>query len=154
MCSVPDGIVGLAAPRGRPDDCGARAVTIQMIEASVAGADLEVAVSGHDAWLLSLRRRWHLTVPVATVRRVAVAGGFGPFTRRHLVYRRSERLHTRGRLICARFAAPTLRIDLDGGPYGLIILSVPDPEAAAAAIAAAIKQPQREAALKLRADRK
>jgi hypothetical protein len=122
-----------------------------MIGVRVTGEDLEIAVTGYDAWLLACRPRWSLTVPVCTVRRAAARASFGPFARRHVVYRRTERLrlHLRGRLICARFAAPTLRIDLDGGPYGLIILSVSDPEAMASAINSAIPQ-RRGSALEAR----
>jgi hypothetical protein len=109
-----------------------------MIDAQVVGEDLQVTVTGGDAWLLALRPRWTVSVPAATVHQATAGPRMSLFTRRHAVARAREHWSSPGRLICARFRAPTLRIDLNAGPFRQMVLSVPGPEAAAQAIRQAI----------------
>jgi hypothetical protein len=110
-----------------------------LIDAQIMGGNLEITVSGGDAWLLATRPRWHGSVPLGQVRKAAAGPAIGLGTRRHVVEHRNDRTHRAGRLICARRGTPTLRIDLDGGPFRQMVLSVADPEGAARAIEDAIR---------------
>jgi hypothetical protein len=109
-----------------------------VINAEIADGQLKITVTRGDAWLLALRPHWSESVPLSGVRQAAARGSLGLFTRRHVVERRDDRLRLRGRLLCARRWARTLHIDLDDGPFRVIILSVSDPAATAAAIQDAI----------------
>src|SRR5262249_8254931 len=109
-----------------------------MINAVVVGEDLNVTVTAGDAWLLAMRPQWTVSIPVATVHQAQAGPKIGLFTRRHAVARASEHWSAPGRLICARFQAPTLRLDLTEGPFRRMVLTVPDPEATAQAIRQAI----------------
>ncbi len=105
----------------------------------MVGADLQVTVSGGDAWLLALRRQWSVSVPLSAVYQAGVRPPLGAFTRRHLAERADPRLRVRGRLVCARRRGRVLELSLEDGPYRLMVLSVPEPDEAAAAITASVK---------------
>lgn len=108
-----------------------------MIEAKVTGSGLQVEVTGGDSLPFMLRPRLSVVVPLEQVRGAEV----GPAVttgRRHVNVVASERRHDKGFFVCARFRAPTVRIDLEGGPYRRMILSVPDPESTASQIQSAI----------------
>ena len=109
-----------------------------MIDAQVMGENLEITLSGGDAWLFTTRPRWNLSVPLSSVLQAATGAAIGRGTRRHVNERRNDRLHLKGRLVCARVGTPTLRIELDDGPYRRMVLSVPDPVSTAQMIQDAI----------------
>jgi hypothetical protein len=102
-----------------------------VIDARVSGDNLEIEVTGGDAWALALRPRWSVRVPLQYITGARADEPREVGLKRHVNEVASERLHRKGDLVCARLRAPTLRIDADGGPYRRIILSVSDPEAAA-----------------------
>lgn len=102
-----------------------------MIEARVAGQNLEVEVAGLDSVLIANRTRWTFSVPVAHVTGAREDSPRGLGQRRHVNAPGSERARYGGRLICAHFRAPVLRVELNTYPYHELILSVPDPAAAA-----------------------
>lgn len=109
-----------------------------MIEARVAGPNLEVMLTGLDGWLLSWHRHWTYTVPLEHVVKAEAGPPLGIGTKRHVNFPGSDRRHHPGRFICARFRAPTLRIQLDSYPYHVMILTVPDPARAAGEIQGAL----------------
>ena len=109
-----------------------------MIAAQVVGGNLEITLSGGDAWLFTLRRRWSLSVPLSSVLQATTGAAIGRGTRRHVNERRSDRLRLKGRLVCARVGTQTLRIELDDGPYRRMVLSVPDPVSTAQMIQDAV----------------
>jgi hypothetical protein len=109
-----------------------------LIDAQVMGENLEITLSGGDAWLFALRTRWSLSVPLSSVLQATTGDAIGRATRRHVNERRNDRLRLKGRLVCARVGAPTLRIELDEGPYRRMVLSVPDPASTAQMIQDAI----------------
>jgi hypothetical protein len=109
-----------------------------LIGAQVAGGNLETTLSGGNAWLFTLRRRWSLSVPLSSVLQASTGARIGRATRRHVNQRRNDRLRQYGRLVCARVGAPTLRIELGDGPYRQMVLSVPDPASTAQMIQDAI----------------
>ena len=98
-----------------------------MIEARIDGANLEVVLTGFDGWLVTWHRRWTYNVPLEHVLRAEARPPLQVGSRRHVNFPGSDRRHFSGSLTCARFRAPTLRIELDTYPYHEIILSVPDP---------------------------
>jgi len=102
-----------------------------LIDAQVMGENLEITLSGGEAWLFTLRPRWSLSVPLSSVLQATTGAAIGRATRRHVNERRNERLHQKGRLVCTRVGAPTLRIELGDGPYRRLVLSVPDPASTA-----------------------
>ena len=104
----------------------------------MVGENLEITLTGGDAWLFILRRRWSLTVPLSSVLQATTGAAIGRGTRRHVNERRSDRLRLKGRLVCARVGTQTLRIELDDGPYRRMVLSVPDPVSTAQMIQDAI----------------
>ena len=109
-----------------------------MIAAQVVGGNLEITLSGGDAWLFTTRPRWSLSVPLSSVLQATTGAAIGRGTRRHVNERRSDRLRLKGRLVCARVGTQTLRIELDDGPYRRMVLSVPDPARTAQTIQGAI----------------
>jgi hypothetical protein len=110
-----------------------------MIEARVADANLEIVLTGFDGWLISWHSRWTLTVPLEHVLTAKAGPSFELGSKRHVNFPGSDRRPYRGRLVCARFRAPTLRIELDTYPYRDIILSVPDPGRTAEEIQQALR---------------
>lgn len=104
----------------------------------MVGENLEIALSGGDAWLFTLRPQWSLSVPLSSVLQARTGAGIGRATRRHVNEGRNERLRLNARLVCVRLRAPTLRIELGDGPYRQMVLSVPDPEGTAQMIQHAI----------------
>ena len=109
-----------------------------MIGAQVVGENLEITLSGGDAWLFTLRLRWSLSVPLSSVLQARTGAGIGRATRRHVNERRDERLRLNGRLVCVRVGVPALRIELGDGPYRQMVLSVEDPAGTAQMIQDAI----------------
>jgi hypothetical protein len=109
-----------------------------LIDAQVVGDNLEITLSGGDAWLFTLRPRWSVSVPLGGVLQASAGAAIGRGTRRHVNERRNERLKVNGRLICAHAGATTLRIELCEGPYRRMVLSVPDPAGTARVIQDAI----------------
>jgi hypothetical protein len=109
-----------------------------LIDAQVVGENLEITLSGSDAWLFTLKPRWSVSVPLGDVLQASAGTAIGRGTRRHVNERRSERLKVNGRLICAHARAATLRIELGDGPYRRMVLSVPDPDGTAKVIRDAI----------------
>lgn len=114
-----------------------------MIEARVAGPDLEVELTGFPGWMTTLRPRWTFSVPLEHVLGAQAAPPRPWGWRRYANAPGSDRRHWSGQLICARFRAPTLRIELDTYPYHEIILSVPDPERTAGEIQQALRSYRR-----------
>jgi hypothetical protein len=110
-----------------------------MIEARVAGANLEVELTGFDGWLLTWHRRWTFTAPLEQVVKAEAGPPRSLGSKRHVNFPGSDKRRYPGRLICARFRAPTLRIELDAYPYHDIIVSVPDPAGTAAQIQQALR---------------
>jgi hypothetical protein len=107
-----------------------------VIEVRVAGDNLEIVLTGRDSWQTATRPRWTLNIPLDTV----VSATAGP--PRELGLRNHTNVKAdssdSGDLICARLGVPTLEIEASAPPYGRILLSVPDPEATAGEIQAAL----------------
>jgi hypothetical protein len=103
-----------------------------MIDAQVTDQGLEVVVTGGDAWLLALRGRWEIVVPLEHVVRANVGKPLGSAVRRHQSGKGTI-------MVCAHRRAPNVVIDLDGDPYIRMTLSVPDPGDTAAAIKGALR---------------
>lgn len=108
-----------------------------MIDARVSGENLEIEVTGSDCWPFMMRRQWSVQIPLANVTSARPDAPREIGQQRHINQVANERLRYTGTFIWARFRKPTVRIDLDGGPYRRIIVSVPDPERTAAEIQAA-----------------
>jgi hypothetical protein len=103
-----------------------------MIDAQVTSRGLEVTLTGRDAWLLALRPRWAVIVPLEHVRQAAVGKPVGLAVKRHRAGQGST-------MMAARRTGPTAVIDLDGDPYLRMTLSVPDPADTVAAIKGALR---------------
>jgi hypothetical protein len=110
-----------------------------MIEARVAGADLEVTLTGLDGWLLTWRRHWTYRVPLEHVVRAEARPPLQAGSKRHVNLPGNDSRHHSGRLVCVRFRAPVLVIGLDAYPYRDIIVSVADPERTAGEIEQALR---------------
>jgi hypothetical protein len=95
-------------------------------------------LTGFDGWLLTWHRRWTYTVPLVHVLKAEARPPLAIGTKRHVNFPGSDRRPFSARLICARFRAPTLRIELDTYPYKEMILSVPDPARTAAQVQSAL----------------
>lgn len=109
-----------------------------MIDAKVTGQQLEIVITGLDAWLMDVRRRSvRVTVPLSQVTGVGVGAPIGIGARGSHGLSRRE-----GWLKCARRSGKVLKIDADG-PWRSITLSVPDPEEMAATIKAKLRQRER-----------
>ena len=103
-----------------------------MIDVQVTSQGLEVVVTGSDAWLLALRPRWSVVVPLEHVRQASVGKPVGLAVKRH---------HNSkgGTMMAAQRTGPVAVIDLDGDPYLRMTLSVPDPEDTVATIKGALR---------------
>jgi hypothetical protein len=114
-----------------------------MIEARIAGANLEIELTGLHGWLLTWHRRWIFSAPLEQVVKAAASPPRPLFSKRYVNIPGSDRRRDPGRLICARFRAPTLRIELDAYPYHDIIVSVRDPAGTASEIEQALRAHRR-----------
>lgn len=114
-----------------------------MIEARVAGANLEVVLTGLDGWLLTWHRHWTQSVPLEQVVQAEARPPLPWGSKRHVNIPGSDSRHHPGRLVCVRFRAPTLAIKLDAYPYHDIIVSVADPESTAGEIQQALRARRR-----------
>lgn len=114
-----------------------------MIETRVTAGNLEIEVTGLDGVLVANRTRWTFSTPVGDVLRARPGPPLGFGQRRHVNFPGSERRHYSGRLVCAHFRAPVLRVELDTYPYHELILSVPDPGRAAEEITRALSADRR-----------
>ena len=63
----------------------------------MVGDNLEITLSGGDAWLFTLRPRWSVSVPLGGVLQASAGAAIGRGTRRHVNERRNERLKVNGR---------------------------------------------------------
>jgi hypothetical protein len=108
-----------------------------LIDARVSGENLEIEITGSDCWPVMMRGQWSVQIPLAGITSARPDAPRQVGQQRHINQPADERLHYTGTLIWARFRKPTVRIDVDSGPYRRIILSVPDPERTAAEIQAA-----------------
>lgn len=103
-----------------------------MIDLRVEGDRLRVEISGFDAFMIAWRPRWSHAEPLDRVRRISVV----PSGREMARFRYKRARH--GDLVCRHRGAPALVIDLEGGGYRRLTLSVRDPDRAAAEIQAAV----------------
>jgi hypothetical protein len=114
-----------------------------MIEARVAGSDLEVELTGFHSFMLAWRPHWTYTTPLEHVVKAEARPPLGVGTKRYINGPGSDRKHYAGRLICAKRRAPILKVELDTYPYHEMILSVPDPASTATEIQNALPAQRR-----------
>jgi hypothetical protein len=109
-----------------------------VIAAQLAGSNLEIVLTGGDAFNMFWKTRWSLQVPLDDVVSASTSGRAFDLARRTLNAPASERRNETGTLICARRGAPTLELEVSTAPYRRIVLGVADPAGTAREIQAAV----------------
>jgi hypothetical protein len=104
-----------------------------MIDARINGDSLEVEATGMDYWPFMLHNtrlatRLDVRLPLEHITAARSAPPPDHFVARHLNERGGGRGNRRGSLVWCRPGVPLLVLQMDGQPYGHVMLSVPDPD--------------------------